>query len=312
MNDWDIVETYHTEGVSKYIHANGMETTLKTVPTCGTEKNKAVLFISASVGCKQKCKFCYLTAKKYPYAKITQDVLLNACKEVIDVSDIQDKYLKISFMGMGEIMSEGHLNIFEISRDLFEYAFLEGQMCAGIDGVDVGTSAPATYYEAQIERIHVLNHYLRALHIAGVPFNEANDYSDRSFVRLFFSFHSINNKGRFYLMPYTRSMRDLNNMVRKVERNISIIFHHMLLEGENDTIMDVVGLRDCLLWYGEDVELRLLRFNKCPGIELNESPKVQEFIDFFLKEEKIRFKYQISAGSEISAACGQFLCKEIK
>lgn len=306
MNDYDIVETYEVEGVKKFIHANGMETTLKTVPTCGTDKNKAVLFVSSSVGCDQKCKFCYLTAKKMQYEFVNEETIVEACKLVLDNVDISDKYLKVSFMGMGEAFCTD-IDIHNITFNVISYA-LSNELVKGIDGVDIGTSAPTIYNKSIIYDIHFINAYLQDLRHIGVEFNPANNYTNRSLVRIFISLHSINNGDRRFLMPKSRSLRDLNSLVRKF-KNYNVIFHYMCLSGINDRIIDIVDLHGYLKWQGEaqDVELRLLRFNKCTGITLNESNRVQEVIDFFSKSD-IKFKYQISAGSEILASCGQFLC----
>jgi adenine C2-methylase RlmN of 23S rRNA A2503 and tRNA A37 len=311
MNDWDIVETYHADGVVKYIHANGLETTLKTIPTCGGSTNKAVLFVSSSVGCRQGCKFCFLTAKKMKYCSVDTLMVINACKTVIDSAKdiIANKYLKISFMGMGEVL-DSEINVFEVVKYIFDYTYLNNSMCLGIDGVDIGTSAPTVFNMIQIDRIKMIKYYLDTFIKDKLDLNPDNDYSFRTTVRIFFSLHSIYN--RKMLMPKTRSLRDFNSLIRKF-KNFNIIFHYMMLSGINDRVSDIVDISDYISWYNlaDDVELRLLRFNKCPGLEFDESDRVQEAIDYFSKCN-IKFKYQISAGSEIMAACGQFICKEKK
>ena len=105
MNCWDIVDKHLASGVTKYIHRNGMETAIKTVPTCGVDKNKAVLFISSSVGCEQKCSICHLTTNNFKFNSIDDKTVIMACKVAIDDFDISDKYLKISFMGMGDLFA---------------------------------------------------------------------------------------------------------------------------------------------------------------------------------------------------------------
>ena len=76
INTFDV---YRTEDgtVSKYIHEDGSETAIKLVkstqnvlnPITNTmdkvesDRNKYSIFISCSVGCFMKCKFCHLTLK---------------------------------------------------------------------------------------------------------------------------------------------------------------------------------------------------------------------------------------------------------
>ena len=307
MNDYDIVEKYESIGVIKFVHANGMETTLKTIPTCSDEdKNKAVLFISSSVGCQQACKFCYLTTKRMPYESINTDTVINACKAVIDSVDISDKYLKLSFMGMGEAMSS-RIDLFKICNGLFEYA-LNNELCLGIDGIDIGTSVPQSYEKDHIHEIISMNNWLSLYYKTGIKFNPANDYSKRTFVRIFISLHSVNNKIRFGMMPKTSSMRNLNKFIDMFE-NIDIIFHVMLIDGVNDRPLDLVQLSN-YFQFGKfkNMELRLLRFNKCDKSAYSESEMFNKFIRC-QKRRGINFKYQISAGVEIQSACGQFVCK---
>lgn len=307
MNDFDIVERYETDDVIKFIHANGMETALKTVPTCGNTSNKAVLFVSSSVGCRQKCKFCYLTTKNMKYQYVDEDTIVEACKEVLEYVDISDKYFKLSFMGMGEAF-DSCIDIHSITLDVISYA-LSNELVAGIDGVDIGTSAPTKYDISTIDDIHFINEYLSDLRHSGIPFNPENNYRERSLVRLFFSLHSTDNGCRRSLMPMARSMRDLNTLVRKFKM-YNVIFHCMFLDGVNDSVSDIVNVRDYIFWQkdSQDIELRLLRFNKCADSKYFESPRIDEIINFF-KQQDLKFKYQVSAGSEITAACGQFLCK---
>jgi adenine C2-methylase RlmN of 23S rRNA A2503 and tRNA A37 len=55
-------------------------------------------------------------------------------------------------------------------------------------------------------------------------------------------------------------------------------------------------------------ELRVLRYNDSNNSELKESKKICSAIEE-LKNSDLKFKYQVSAGSDISAACGQFICR---
>lgn len=307
MNDHDIVEKYESPGVTKFIHVNGMETTLKTVPGCGgEEKNKAVLFISCSVGCEQKCKFCYLTTKQMKFEYVFDDTIVMAIKSVLDEIDITDKYLKLSFMGMGEVFATTY-DLHAIVLDIFDYA-MSNELIKGIDGVDVGTSVPQGYSDTVIGDMHVINSYLHDLFLSGVEFNPANDYAHRSFVRLFVSLHSVCSSIRFQMMPKTSSMMNLNGFLNRFQE-IDIHFHVMLVKGVNDSPLDVIQLLDAFDWYKyKDRELRLLRFNKCDRSVYEESPNFDAFVEE-ANRRNIKFKYQESAGSEILSACGQFVCK---
>lgn len=317
----EIVEIYknNTNDVIKYIHANGAETTLKTVPTCVDvdasvceNKNKAVLFISVSTGCQQNCKFCYLTAKKYPYKRLLESTIIRSCIEVIQASKktLKDKYLKISFMGMGDVFISGN-DMNDIVKKVFLYAY-GNKYILGIDGVDICTSYPDVDNKNIYEEIKRLE---KSIFYLDIPFNpyynytskKTKDNKERTPVRLFISLHSLDNRIRQYLMPNTSSIAKILREINEVD--IDIIFHYLLFDGINDSMEEI----DLLLEYFKtdqmvDHELRMLRYNSCPNLDLKESEIVEQSIEI-LKQSELKFKYQLSTGSEISAACGQFLCK---
>jgi adenine C2-methylase RlmN of 23S rRNA A2503 and tRNA A37 len=107
-------------------------------------------------------------------------------------------------------------------------------------------------------------------------------------------------------MPNSVSVDTIVSDIKQTD--IDIIFHYIMFDRINDSAEDVNKLLS--FFDGYDHELRLLRFNACPNIDLKESMLVNDSIDI-LKKSDLKFKYQISAGSEIAAACGQFICKEV-
>lgn len=322
LKPYDIVEIYKnaTKDVVKYVHNNGSETTLKTVNTCignysdvGINKNKAVLFISVSSGCSQKCKFCYLTNKKFPFCQLDTNTIIKSCIEVLKKSteQLEGKYLKISFMGMGDAFAS-RTDMNEIVKKVFLFAYYK-DMIKGIDGVDIGTSYPNVDNSGIYESINELKETIFQLNIPFNPFYNYNkiamEYPDsRTPVRLFISLHSINDSVRSYLMPNSSSIQRILDDLENVD--IDVVFHYIMFDGINDSQEDI---KNILAFFDRDnmrkYELRILRYNMDMNTAgLAESPMVNEAINT-LKQSKLKFKYQISAGSEISASCGQFLCR---
>jgi adenine C2-methylase RlmN of 23S rRNA A2503 and tRNA A37 len=81
----------------------------------------------------------------------------------------------------------------------------------------------------------------------------------------------------------------------------------MFLEGIND---DDRTLRQIEVLLGNVIkgaELRILRYNECENSPYKEAKNLDELIRKYA-EVLPKVKYQVSAGSEIKAACGQFLC----
>lgn len=311
-----ITEEYisNDKQVIKLIHDDGTESTWKFNQTCdGKERNnKAVLFVSVSYGCAVKCRFCWLTAKKIPYKKINdRDIRRN----IIDAIDWLDKvgfdpteyYFKLSYMGMGDVFNED-FDIKHNSKLIIDYA-LNGVKFKGIDGVDVCTSLPNLYHD-KLRSVEALNKMLLEEINYRSFLNPNHDWTTRTPVRLFISLHSANTYPRRGLIPGSNIIVDICNFLclQNDENKINRIFHVIFFEGINDDIQSIHNLVKLAQTF--NAELRVLRFNKCSGMTLNETNEANFWkIIEYLKTQKIKFKYQESPGSEVLAACGQFIGK---
>lgn len=319
------METYKSKdgAVTKFVHDDGSETVLKFDQSCEgtTKKNKAVFFISSSIGCEQGCKFCFLTQKKYPYIPLSSSEIVANVKEAIEASkpELKDKYVKFSFMGMGDCASLKQMELTNIVLLLISYVLSDG-CCKGLDGIDVASSMPRKENTTSlIEELNFLNRYL---YNAGTIFpgesilslcNPHNKYcadattnqEERTIVRLFVSFPSVRYEVKHFLMPNSLDLLRLMNELDKAR--VSTIFHCFFLDGVNDTKLDIELLKE--LFTVRQYQLRMLRYNKCPGSSYYESQAIESIIQYF-KDSKIFFKYQKSPGSEVLASCGQFICRK--
>jgi len=86
-----------------------------------------------------------------------------------------------------------------------------------------------------------------------------------------------------------------------------VIFHHMFMDGQNDSDQSVDSLLE-FMSKRKQHELRILRYNSCDYTPFTESPKFDSIIAKISKEIP-RLKVQISVGKEVAAACGQFIVK---
>jgi adenine C2-methylase RlmN of 23S rRNA A2503 and tRNA A37 len=326
-----IAEIYKNKdnSVIKYVHHNGAETTVKFTNSCNfkfddnislenpieIDRNKVVVFLSISVGCRQRCKFCYLTLKNFPYHKLTdEEIIKNTIYAIESSGDLSDKYIKLSFMGMGDVLDSSSNDIFKITTEILIHC-LQYDLIKGIDGIDIGTVFPKNTVDliSLKNSITLLNNWIRH---GNLPLNPAQEYNidypyhstheKRTPVRLFISLHATSDDVRSFLMPNSDSISRI--MVNVYEFDIDVIFHYILLSDINDSKFQIRLLAD-IFSKGilKDFELRVLRYNKCNGSIFNESHRFEEIIKY-LSLQNIKFKYQISTGSEIKAACGQFIC----
>ena len=317
-----ILEIYRSKDkhVTKYVHVDGTETAIKTTPkqefggSYGKVYNKFNIFISSSYGCPVGCKFCYLTTKKCKYIPIDSYNIYNNIKdavteEIIERPQLKDMYAKLSWMGMGDVCLNTAL-LYETSVDILGF-LVDNTIVKGIDGIDISTTLPTNDFS--IDLIVAVNNYLNLSEYL-VPLNPARNYmtNSRSPLRFFYSLHSALDKTRKKLIPNTISIEDAVKHINYLHKHgITVIIHHMFFDGVNDTDEELKALLYFLNKYPiKELELRILRFNACKGTRYKESPKFDSIVEMLYNEHK-NIKVQSSPGSEVKAACGQFIISRV-
>ena len=308
------MEVYRTINghVSKYVHDDGSETAIKTIPEgevgCGgygNIGNKYNVFISTSVGCPVGCKFCYLTTKKCPYHKLTvNDIVMNVLEainaELLIRPELRGMYTKLSWMGMGDGFLDIKL-VFDVTEELIYY-IQSFELSAGIDGVDIATTLPKIPNTTNY--IDKLNKLVWETHLN--PKREYIRGLNRQPFRVFYSLHSADNDTRSLLIPNTEDVIEAINYFKALEiSGINVILHHMFFDGINDSFDEANHLISLLSVFN-NVELRLLRFNACPGTTYKESSNFDALVAHIYKQHS-NIKTQTSPGAEIFASCGMFL-----
>lgn len=293
--------------IAKYVHEDGSETAIKTWPkgmeSCGgSGREKFNVFASCSVGCKIKCKFCYLTSKNYPYHElsyneISNNIITSIKCELKRRPELKSLPFNLSFMGMGDawldlkiIKYVTHIVIENISP-LVDY----------IEGIDIGTTLPqASYLDKNI---------LKSIDDILISTNKlATRPSNRSNVRIFYSLHSLNNVIRKTLIPNTLDIKTALKHLNSLESDFNVIYHYVFFDQINDTHEDIDNLINYFKYSNR--QLRILRYNKCINSKYEESFQFNHIIETLIDGMGNRLKVQLSPGSEISAACGMFLLKK--
>ena len=313
------IYTSQDKQVTKYIHNDGSETAIKTVPSCGNilnkltnkiepievDRNKYSIFISSSVGCPIGCKFCYLTVKKFPYHKLSPADIFSNVKEAIISQvkrnpELRKKYVKLSWMGMGDAFLLDPKEVRMLSTHIARWIIYNGRYACGLDGIDIATTYPRKNYGWPYQMASLIDS------CSHFPINPKS--KNRSIVRIFYSLHK--NRDRLSIIPTSLPSPIAAQYLEDAKRNfgIDIILQHMFLKEVNEKgLFDVRNIMD----YLPDSEIRILRFNKCKNSPYQESPKFDRLVKLF-SDSFPKVKYQVSAGSEIKAACGQFICKVMK
>jgi adenine C2-methylase RlmN of 23S rRNA A2503 and tRNA A37 len=329
------METFRSDNntVGKYVHDDFSETAIKNVSSCDTildpvtgkfypnnvDRRKYSIFISSSVGCFMKCKFCYLTIKNSPYKKITKEQLRSNIEEAI-IEEIQqnpdnaNRYVKVCFMGQGEDHMVDPVRTREYTNELLDY-LLVNNLALGLDGVDIATVMSKGTCLDWINEFTLLNESLSKYNMNPnniKTVNASNAYNmdnQRSRLRLFYSLHSAIQSEREMLIPNAMPLITATQELDKFhnQSGCNIIFHHMFMEGQNDSDRSVDALLEFMSTRKQH-ELRILRYNSCYYTPFGESKRFDEIVARISKEIP-RIKIQISVGTEVAAACGQFIVK---
>lgn len=337
MNDLtnNFLENYITEDktVFKFIHEDESETAikitkslsnkinpiLKTIEEHHSDRNKYSIFISSSRGCFMKCKFCHLTLKNAKHVKLLQDQVLDNLKQAIEFvynerPEISQKYVKLSWMGMGDALNKPEM-VEYVTFNLLDWIF-EKKYALGLDGVDLSTVFPRIKNHNWINIFQNMNEKLKQYKINPVYQMDNveytnNQYQGRNPFRLFYSIESVNQNTRDYIVPNAELVNNVVPLLQKYEDNgkYTLIFHHLIIENLNDGEKELEGLADWMNNNFPNNELRILRYNFCNKSSYKESEKFYNQIKFL--SDKLKFiKVQISPGSEVQAACGQFIVKQ--
>lgn len=324
--------------VLKMVHEDGSETSIKTVSSCDTirnpktgaieqnnvERNKYSIFASSSRGCPMKCTFCYLTIKNCEYKKLSEDQILTNLKDALleqlkHKPETKDRYIKLCWMGMGEDQIINSIKTRSITDRFLRWVY-NNDYAMGLDGIDISTVLPNIKQDNWIENFHDMNFDMKQYYmnpnnkvrVHGEGFSEDEVYINRSIVRLFYSLHSGNQETRNKLIPKAMPLDKAIKLLKKysVYNNYNVIFHHMFMEGQNDSNKEVDDLLNLIDKYSlHNYEFRILRYNECKSSKFGESEHFKNIIDR-LAQNIAHLKVQISTGSEVHAACGQFIVKK--
>ncbi len=319
--------------VSKYIHADGSETAIKlvksiqsvlnpltnTIETHESERNKFSIFISSSVGCFMSCKFCHLTLKGAKHQKIEEQQVLNNIKEAIEDivlfnPDIKNRYVKLSWMGMGDAMNKPEM-VSNVSTQLLDWLF-ENNYAVGLDGVDLSTVMPKMKDTNWIDIYHTFEEKLQKYRINpiytmdNVEFTN-NKYTHQNIFRIFYSIGSAIQEQKDIVIPNAMPLVSAINVLKEYEQEgkYPVILHHVLVDGMNDSEDELNALISLVNDNFKDNELRILRYNSCLDGTHKESSHITEQIKKL--SDNVNFlKVQVSAGSQVKAACGEFIVKD--
>lgn len=317
-----------SESTTKFIHRDRSETSIKLLPSgsylAGEDgakfenRNKYSIVISSSTGCVMECDFCHLTQKEMSHKNLTNEQIVSNIQAAIlhqylEDKSIQDKFVKICWMGMGEPIIK-HESIAKVTLEILDW-IMENNMAKGLDGVDLSTVLPRVN-NGWVESFRKLNKDLEKYPVNPnnniVPNSDSRlsnlkNYKDRSLFRLFYSLHATDQDIRRSMIPNSMGIdlafRKLDDFHK--ETGINVVVHYMFIHGVNDNEEQVERLISRLNQY-DYMELRILRFNSANLLKQRESDDFNS-ITLRLSSEVSKFKVQYSAGSHILSACGQFV-----
>lgn len=325
------MEAFYTDdgSVAKFIHDDGSETAVKVVNSCSNfrdgegrvhtklvDRNKYVVFISASLGCYMACPFCHLTIKGSQYRKLhTAQVVANVKEAVLAEMarkpEMAQRYVKLCWRGMGDAISQPEL-VHDATLELMDW-LLSNRFAQGLDCVDLSTVLPgvqdrwAPIFVALNQALEKYPLNPDSFQMEQAEFSTHCTYENRSRFRLCYSLHSAVQETRDKLVPRALALQSaLPKLKDFAPRGPNLLLHQLFVEGLNDTPEEVAALLELLATWLPQQELRVLRYNFCDRSPYREWDRVDDAVAQ-IASQHARLKVQISSGSEVAAACGQFL-----
>ena len=192
---------------------------------------------------------------------------------------------------------------------------LEKGYARGLDGVDVSMVMPAVNPD-WVPMFVALN---QALAVKGYAINPNNaaveqaqltthtEYASRSLPRVFYSLLSARQSTRGHMAPNATPLEEAIPALKTLQTaGVSVLIHQIFVEGLNDSDTEVEAVIAFMNNHFSDSELRVLRYNHCDRSPYHEWTRIDEALKR-LAQGVPCLKVQESAGSEVQAACGQFL-----
>jgi adenine C2-methylase RlmN of 23S rRNA A2503 and tRNA A37 len=216
-------------------------------------------------------------------------------------------------MGMGDAIKKPEM-VRDVTLRFLDWVFENGY-AKGLDGIDLSTVMPKIKKPEFIGIFHNLENDLRQY-----PLNEKYsmdnhefrnfEYTRKNVFRLFYSVESAIQEKRENVIPNAMPLVDAANLLNQYQASGStLIFHHLLVEGLNDSEEELSALIHFMKKDFDQNELRILRYNYCSKSDYKESEKFISQIKS-LSNNINKLKVQVSPGTEVSAACGQFIVKD--
>lgn len=315
--------------VAKFIHDDGSETSVKVVKSCSNfrtedgrvhtewvDRNKMSIFISSSLGCYMACPFCHLTIKGSRYAKLSTQQVISNIKEALQSEidrrpDIVDRYVKLSWMGMGDAVNNPQM-VVDATLEVLDW-LMSNNLSKGLDCVDLSTVLPPVK-DDWMDMFVDLNKQLmkyptnpQSFKMEQAEVATKSTYDSRTPFRLFWSAHSAIQETRDKMVPRAMPLKEaIPRLKTFAESGPNLLLHQLFVEGLNDTPTEVDALLELLSESFKHQELRVLRYNYCDQSPWREWDHIDEAVAR-IADSHDRLKVQISAGKEVSAACGQFL-----
>lgn len=237
--------------------------------------NKYIICFSSQIGCSLGCKFCYNGIRHNYKRNLTSKEICDQIENVIHNEKIKkDKPILFSAMGIGEPLLN-YDNLVET------FLFLENKY-------------PGNKFALATTGINLDN-----------IIKLAKDMQDIKNFKLTISLHSANPKIRKKLIPISKDLEKLVDIVKKYKKlsKREVEWNYVLFNGINDSLDDAKSLYNLL---GKEEYIKINRFNPVDISKLTESKNKESFIQE-LKKYGMQVEYYETNGVDINGACGQMI-----
>jgi 23S rRNA (adenine2503-C2)-methyltransferase len=267
-----------SDGTVKYLFL--LEDGAKIESVLIPESGRVTICVSSQVGCKYNCSFCATGEMGFSRDLSSGEIV----SQILYIqNDIKKRVTNVVFMGMGEPL------------DNYDHVIKAADIMNSDQGLAIGT---------------------RKITISSFGLIPGISRMIRENIRygLAISLHSPFENERSKIMPANRKyslktlLPELKSYTKKSKRKV--VFEYVMLSGVNDSIKHADELIKILSALPSKLNLIRYHNNDFSSYDKSSDKQLDKFYRYILNKKRFPVMIRGSRGEDISAACGQLICKK--
>lgn len=278
------------------------------------EDDYFIVYLSSHNGCNKACRFCHLTqTKQTDMVEASVDEMLFQAASVIehyekmvrDRKEPEANRIHFNWMARGDALASSVIltKWAELTRGLRELA-------AGSGIVDVQFNISSIFPKEEMSEV-IDDRYFEKIYDA---FYSKEIEDSKNMPVFYYSLYSMREQFRKRWLPKAADPRLILDALTKWQNRTGqpVVLHWAMIEGENDSAMDVAGIAGAIRFFGLKAKFNLVRYNPYSvmlGHEPAEAIIQRRFDEMVLEMKAPGSRIVPRVGRDVFASCGTFVTK---